>query len=103
MTKDRVIGFSTAQVLNAVASGYGYGFEIMDRTGLPSGTVYPALSKLEQSGFVRSRWEDSRIARREKRPPRRSYELTEPGRETLKETMRHYQKLRTLTVKKVTT
>src|SRR5688572_19862296 len=39
--------YSSALVLQAIASGYRYGFDVMDVTGLPSGTVYPALRKLE--------------------------------------------------------
>jgi PadR family transcriptional regulator, regulatory protein PadR len=91
---NRPLGYATVQVLQAIASGYLYGFDIMDATGLPSGTVYPILSKLEDSGFVKSRWEDPRIARREKRPPRRSYEITGDGREALTDSV---EKLRTLT------
>jgi|AP95_1055475.scaffolds.fasta_scaffold192372_2 hypothetical protein len=30
---------STAMVLQALASGHGYGFDIMDTTGLPGGIV----------------------------------------------------------------
>ena len=60
---NRPLGYATVQVLQAIASGYVYGFDIMDATGLPSGTVYPILSKLEDCGFLKSRWEDPRIAR----------------------------------------
>ena len=34
-------------VLQALAQGHKFGFDIMDVTSLPSGTVYPALSRLE--------------------------------------------------------
>ena len=34
-------------VLQALAQGYRFGFDIMDVTRLPSGTVYPALRRLE--------------------------------------------------------
>ena len=96
------MGYATVQVLQAIASGYLYGFDIMDATGLPSGTVYPILSKLEDSGFVKSRWEDPRIARREKRPPRRSYEITGDGREALTESVEKFMKLRQLNPGKAT-
>jgi DNA-binding PadR family transcriptional regulator len=96
------MGYATVQVLQAIASGYLYGFDIMDATGLPSGTVYPILSKLEDSGFVKSRWEDARIARREKRPPRRSYEITGDGREALTESVEKFMKLRQLNPRKAT-
>ena len=103
MSANRPLGFSTVQVLQAIASGYIYGFDVMNATGLPSGTVYPALSKLEQSGFVKSKWEDPRIARHEKRPPRRSYEITGEGREVLRETLAQYRKLQRLAARKADT
>src|SRR5213075_2368928 len=49
-----------------------YGFEIVDVTGYPTGTVYPALRRLEHAGYVQSRWEAERRAFSEARPPRRS-------------------------------
>ncbi len=81
MTKS--LGTAQLRVLEAIAGGTGYGFDVMDQTGLPSGSVYPALSKLEKSGLVRSRLEAVTLARREKRPPRRYYEITASGREAL--------------------
>ena len=98
----RQIGYATAGLLRAIAQGYRYGLDIMEVTGLPSGTVYPILSKLEDSGFVKSRWEDARIARREKRPPRRSYEITGDGREALTESVEKFMKLRQLNPRKAT-
>jgi PadR family transcriptional regulator PadR len=70
----------TALILSALASGYRYGFDIMDATGLPSGTVYPALRRLEGSRLVRSSWESAREAHGAGRPRRRLYELTGAGR-----------------------
>ena len=64
---DRPLSFSAASVLRAIADGVRYGFDIMDRTELPSGTVYPALSRLERDGYVKSHWEDLRESPR--RPP----------------------------------
>jgi DNA-binding PadR family transcriptional regulator len=52
----------------------------MDATGLPSGTVYPILRRLDAEGCVRSRWEKDGVARKEQRPPRRYYELTTGGK-----------------------
>ena len=51
----------------------------MDATGLPSGTVYPILRRLDAEGVVRSRWEKEGVARQDQRPPRRCYELTAGG------------------------
>ena len=70
----------TTLVLQAVARGHHHGFDVMDATGLPSGTVYPILRRLDAEGCVRSRWEKQGVARAEQRPPRRYYELTAGGR-----------------------
>ena len=69
----------TTLVLQAIAVGHQYGFDIMDATGLPSGTVYPVLRRLEKEDLVRANWEDAQAARDEQRPPRRYYELTADG------------------------
>jgi PadR family transcriptional regulator, regulatory protein PadR len=71
--------YHTALVLHALLDGRHYGFDIMDATQLPSGTVYPILRRLNGEGYVRSRWEKDGTARREQRPPRRYYELTSGG------------------------
>jgi DNA-binding PadR family transcriptional regulator len=94
---DKPLGFATVQVLHAIASGSAYGFDICDLTSLPSGTVYPALSRLEQAGFVRSRWERADIAQREKRPPRRYYEITAQGVTALDESLERYRALTPIT------
>ena len=39
----RRLSITAVSVLQAIANGYEYGFDIIDQTGLPSGTVYPAL------------------------------------------------------------
>ena len=57
----------------------GYGFDIMDATGLPSGTVYPALRRMEAAGLIVSKWEDPAVAQREQRPARKYYEVTRSG------------------------
>lgn len=79
----RGMGLAALRVLNAIASGVEYGFDIIDATQLPSGTVYPALSRHERDGFVRSSWEDAAKAHRDGRPPRRYYRITAEGRRAL--------------------
>ena len=71
--------YPTALVLQALLDGHHHGFDIMDATGLPSGTVYPILRRLDAEGCVRSKWEKDGAARKEQRPPRRYYELTTKG------------------------
>jgi DNA-binding PadR family transcriptional regulator len=75
--------YPTALTLQALAAGCSYGFDIMDATGLPSGTVYPLLRRLERLGCISARWEDESRARREGRPPRRHYRITAEGRAAL--------------------
>ena len=45
----------TTLVLQALARGHHYGFDVMDATGLPSGTVYPLLRRLEHEGCPSAR------------------------------------------------
>ena len=75
----RPLGITSLEILAAIRDGHAYGLDIVASTGLPSGTVYPALGRLKKSGLTRSRWEDQRIAEREGRPRRRYYELTPDG------------------------
>ena len=87
------LSFSATVILQAVANGYQYGFDIMDMTGLPGGTVYPALRRLEDMGYLVSNWEKQAIAQREQRPPRRYYETTDDGKEALAEAVKRYRLL----------
>jgi DNA-binding PadR family transcriptional regulator len=77
----------TALVLVAIARGLRHGFDILDATGLQSGTAYPILRRLEDAGLLRSRWEGVERARAEARPPRRYYELTGAGAEAVREVL----------------
>jgi DNA-binding PadR family transcriptional regulator len=70
----------TALVLRTVAAGHAFGFDVMERCGLPSGTVYPALRRLERAGWLAAQWEDADVARTEGRPRRKTYALTARGR-----------------------
>jgi PadR family transcriptional regulator PadR len=79
----RRLSYSAVAILTALADGHRYGFDIIDRTGLKSANVYPTLGKLEDDGLVSSSWEAPRLARAEKRPPRRYYVLRPAGREAL--------------------
>ena len=89
----RYITYPTTLVLDAIADGVRYGFDIADRTGLQTGTVYPSLRRLESLGFVRSSWENEKIARREQRPARRYYEITRAGTDALAVAMKRFENL----------
>jgi PadR family transcriptional regulator, regulatory protein PadR len=87
------LSLATATILNAVANGYSFGFDIVDITGMPGGTVYPALRRLEDAGFLTSEWEKSRVAQAELRPRRKYYEITASGRKVLAEAVQRYRLL----------
>jgi len=73
-----------------VESGFIYGFSIMEVTGLPSGTVYPAMRRLERDRLIASRWEKQSVADSEGRPPRKYYKVTADGKSTLAAARKRY-------------
>ena len=77
--------YATAVVLEALDAGLRYGFDIMEGTGLPGGTVYPILRRLEAAHRVTSDWEEATAAQARGRPTRRYYALNAGGRELLAE------------------
>lgn len=77
------LSHTAAMVLQAIDAGFVYGFSIMEMTGLPSGTVYPAMRRLERDELIRSHWERQAIADAEQRPPRKYYKMTAAGRGAL--------------------
>src|SRR6185295_9996975 len=85
------LSYASTVILQAVSGGYLYGFDIIDITGLPGGTVYPALRRLEEAGYLTSQWEKPSIAQNEPRPQRKYYELTRPGRDVLAEALKRYR------------
>ena len=91
MTTRTSLSHSAAVILQAVANGYQYGFDIMDVTGLPSGSVYPALRRMEQVGLIDSKWEREGLAQDEGRPPRRYYEVTQAGTDALAAALKRYR------------
>jgi len=85
------LSYAATVILQSIRSGYLYGFDIIDITGLPGGTVYPALRRLEEAGYVTSKWEHPKISQSELRPARKYYELTRTGREVLTEALKRYR------------
>jgi PadR family transcriptional regulator, regulatory protein PadR len=90
------LSYTSALVLQAISSGYCYGFDIMEITGLPSGTVYPTLRRLEQQELIKSSWENQHRAFADKRPVRKYYKLTREGKETLTKAVQRYALLEQL-------
>ena len=87
------LSYAATVILQAISSGYLYGFDIIDVTGLPGGTVYPALRRLQEAGYLSSQWEKPTIAQDEPRPQRKYYELTRSGRDVLVEAVKRYRLL----------
>ena len=69
---------ATVDVLRALLSQPDptWGLLIVKSTGRSAGTVYPILDRLEDAGWVRSRWDDDEAR---PGPRRRIYSLTEDG------------------------
>lgn len=91
--KKNYLSYTMAMTLQAVENGYGYGFDIMAVTGLASGTVYPALRRLEDADYVSSKWEKQSIALAEQRPARKYYEVTKAGRVAIAEARQRFRLL----------
>jgi DNA-binding PadR family transcriptional regulator len=93
MPRNRKPGYAGIALLKALKGGHRYGLDLMAATDLPSGTVYPQLSRLEARGLVRAEWEREEIARREARPRRRYYEITAAGEDVLREALVELRRL----------
>jgi DNA-binding PadR family transcriptional regulator len=74
------LSHSAALILKAISLGYCFGLDVMEVTGLPSGTVYPALRRLERDRLVESEWEPDAEAAQNQRPARRYYQITKAGK-----------------------
>jgi DNA-binding PadR family transcriptional regulator len=98
MAKEKDLPVGAVMVLHALARGHRYGFDLIGQTGLTSGTVYPALERLEARGLARSHWEDAELAHREKRPPRRYFEITPEGEAELVRGLQRYKALGPVTI-----
>ncbi|WP_369031564.1 MULTISPECIES: PadR family transcriptional regulator [Streptomyces] len=64
-----------------------YGLELCGVAGLPSGTIYPILARLEQVGWVDSVWEDPAVHETAGRPRRRFYRITQDGAEQARDAL----------------
>jgi PadR family transcriptional regulator, regulatory protein PadR len=96
MASSAKLSHTAAMILQAIDAGLVYGFSIMEMTGLPSGTVYPAVRRLERDKLIGSRWERQSIADAEQRPPRKYYKLTAAGVEALQASRNRYPLLERL-------
>jgi PadR family transcriptional regulator, regulatory protein PadR len=90
MAPDPKLSHTAAMILQAINAGFVYGFSVMEMTGLPSGTVYPAMRRLERDELIHSHWEQQSIADAEQRPLRKYYKLTRAGKMTLESSRKRY-------------
>jgi DNA-binding PadR family transcriptional regulator len=70
----------TLQVLEKFverSTAWRYGYELSRETGLPSGTLYPILMRLEKHKLLVARW----VVTEQGVPPRHTYKLTPDGLE----------------------
>jgi PadR family transcriptional regulator PadR len=89
MTDDPRMTLQTQLVLRAFLDApreEQYGLELAKASGLPTGSIYPILARLEAAGWITSDWEmiDERA---EGRPRRRYYRLTSYGARASKEAL----------------
>ena len=93
---DLIQGTLDVLILKAVASEPRHGWAIAKRIQAASnevlqirqGSLYPALHRLEQRGFIRSEWQPGESGRDIK-----VYSLTKAGREQLEEELSQWERL----------
>jgi PadR family transcriptional regulator PadR len=70
------------RMLREDASEQGlYGLQIAQALGMPTGSVFPILGRLERAGWIVGTWEDpEQAASAKRRRRRRYYRLTSLGR-----------------------
>ena len=90
MSADPKLSHTAAMILQAIHVGFPYGFSVMEQTGLPSGTVYPALRRLERDGLIRSEWEEQALADEQLRPARKYYTVTALGAAAMQSLYKRY-------------
>lgn len=100
MSADVHLTHTAALILKTLNAGYRYGFDIMDATGLPSGTVYPALRRLEAAGLIAAKWEKEKEAFADQRPARKYYRLTPSGEQILSRAVKRYPLLEQVSPRK---
>ncbi len=82
--------YATGMVLQALAAGYRYGFDIAQAVRLRPGSVYQILHRLEEADLAEGAWEDAERARAEGRPSRKYYRLLPDAAELVTEAGRRF-------------
>lgn len=93
MRAEELKGNLDGMLLAVLSAGPLHGYAIIDalrkhsqgKVDLPSGTVYPALHRMETAGLVASRWEVANGRRR------RVYQITTAGERSLNDTRANWR------------
>lgn len=93
MKSDALRGHLDAMILSTVEAGPLHGYAVIEalavRSGgaldLPTGTVYPALRRLEAAGYLSSSWSSDSGRKR------RTYRLSRPGAKALAAQRREWE------------
>ena len=97
MSAQALKGHLDGMLLAALEDGPRHGYAVMEvlragsggRFDLPTGTIYPALRRLERAGLVSTTWSEDGGRRR------RLYELTPAGRRMLDDERNAWQEFST--------
>lgn len=95
MKRERRSSAQTLSVLEALLAqpkAWRHGYDLSLETELKSGTLYPVLMRLDERGFLDSKWEESDI---QGRPPRKMYRLNVKGVAYAKSEAEVHEELRT--------
>jgi PadR family transcriptional regulator PadR len=79
-------------LMSAPPDDPAWGLKLCEQTGHGTGTIYPALDRLLQAGWIEDRWEEPTPA---DRPRRRFYSITSVGRAAYQEAVATRSKRRT--------
>jgi PadR family transcriptional regulator, regulatory protein PadR len=79
MIRNRPLSAHAKRLIVALAirpADWCYGYELMQKTDIKSGTLYPILMRLADKGLLESKW---MAPEQEGRPARHAYRLTDAG------------------------
>lgn len=79
MTRNRPLSKHARALLATLLEArdrWSHGYELVTRTGIRSGTLYPLLIRLEAQGYLQAEWQPPLVSGR---PPRHAYRLTAAG------------------------
>ena len=79
-------------LMSAPPDDPAWGLKMCEQTGHGTGTIYPALDRLLQAGWIEDRWEEPAPA---DRPRRRFYNVTSVGRAAYQEAVAARSRRRT--------